>query len=347
MYKEQLQHIGRQIITAATIEEELTAAKRYSEFLIQLPDSADETLRQYFNTEIRLEGGFALSPLHAIRCVKEYIRTARFIKGTYLAIRELQQRFPGQRLQVLYAGCGPYATLLLPVMPLFSADEIEVIMLDIHEYSTTSVQHLVAALGLTTYVSNIIRGDAIRYRHPADEPLHLVVTETMYYALAREPQAAITANLAPQLLKNGILIPEEISIDLVYTFYANEPVFNPDTDERPKDIDPGTASNRMHLGTLFSLNKHRNFSDLYHQSLPFESSFFKAPKDIGLSPDVCLFTTVIIYNNIKLGLAESTITNPYCVYSLLNMPDGEQEFNLAYHFTHIPEWSLLVKDNNR
>jgi hypothetical protein len=346
MSKEQLQNIGRQIVHAKTVDEELASAKLYSDFLSSFSIHPDETLQKNFNTEIKLEGGFALSPLHAVRCVKEYTRTARFIRGTWLAINELINRFPGQKINILYAGCGPYATILLPLLPLLREDQIDITLLDIHEYSTTSASHIISELGLEAYISKVILGDAITYQHPPAFPLHLVVTETMYRALLREPQTSITANLAPQLIKNGILIPEEISVDLVYSFFAYEPVLNPDVDERPNQVDPEIVSNRIKQDTLFSMNKEDNFSELYHQSLPFETGWIKPPQQFENCPDICLFTTVSVFDGIKLELAESTITNPYCVHSLFNLSGDDSCFKLSYHFKDVPEWSIQIRNNS-
>jgi hypothetical protein len=62
--------------------------------------------------DIYLSSGKAVSPTKAAHCLLEYRRTAVFLRGVYKAILQLKRDFPHERLHILYAGCGPYATLL-------------------------------------------------------------------------------------------------------------------------------------------------------------------------------------------------------------------------------------------
>ena len=221
MYKKQLLNISHGIINSNCVEEELIHAKLLSDFFVNLIYNNKESLQQK-TTETLIPGGIALSSADAAICLNDQLRTSRFIKGTYIAIKELLHRFPNQKINILYAGCGPYAPLLLPLLPFFNKEDIRVTLLDINAASIQSVKELMSILDLRDYIHDIIQTDAVKYKQPELHPLHLVITETMFHALIREPQVAITANLAPQITKNGILIPEEIKLDLVYTFFGKE-----------------------------------------------------------------------------------------------------------------------------
>src|SRR5262249_33054812 len=69
-----------------------------------------------------LPNGIALSPTLAGACLKDPVRVSIFLRGIHAAIREAQRRFPGQRIEILYAGTGPFAPLAIPLMTRFSPD---------------------------------------------------------------------------------------------------------------------------------------------------------------------------------------------------------------------------------
>ena len=160
-----------------------------------------------------LQEGVAINPNAAALCVMDYQRSVVFIRGIYAALKSLEQAEPGdQPLKVLYAGCGPFATLLLPLLPLFSPNALEIYLVDVHQESLSSVAKLLTELNLEDYNITMVQSDACHYRHPT--LLDLVIVETMQKALEQEPQVAVTENLSKQLSDNGVFIPENITIEL-------------------------------------------------------------------------------------------------------------------------------------
>src|SRR5215475_10677268 len=95
-----------------------------------------------------LPAGSAISPLDAARCLLDPWRTAIFLRGVYDAIQEAQRRFPGEVIHVLYAGCGPFAPLCLPLLPLLAGQAVHFTLLDVHARAIESVQAIMAALRL-------------------------------------------------------------------------------------------------------------------------------------------------------------------------------------------------------
>ncbi|MCE3296528.1 MAG: hypothetical protein K0R65_2242 [Crocinitomicaceae bacterium] len=321
------------LIESANEAEEIAAARALSAFFTE--NSPYAVNQQEDSTEITLRGGVALSTYHAAICIHESLRTARLIKGVYHAIREILLRFPDQEIRVLYAGCGPYATLLFPVLPLFDNSSLKCSLLEINPLSVKHARAWSETLGLNKDKITFLEEDAIQYKSP--ETFHLLISETMFNALLREPQLRIAANLAPQLHPNGIMVPEEIRLDLAYCALGDEPYF--DNQKDSSDGKPGTAE---YSGPLFSLTKDFNFSEQVRSgSFRFNSTHFVFPEKLSKTkPDICIFTTLKTFGGHEIGLGESSLTNPYCVgnyYTLEGKP-----FRLVHRFEHIPDWKLEI-----
>ena len=178
------------------------------------------------NKETIVSGGVALSSKHAKDCLEDSIRTARFLKGIYKALMVAKARFKKEKITILYAGCGPLGTLIIPLLHLFSDDDIEIILLDIHQTSINSVIKIVKELGYESYINKYLVADATKYKHPKNKFLHVVISETMDRALVKEPQVEIIKNLSKQLVSNGIFVPEKIKVNRGYSSFSKEYVFN-------------------------------------------------------------------------------------------------------------------------
>lgn len=165
-----------------------------------------------FFAATRSRTGKAISPLAAAQCVREQRRTAVFMQATDAAIREARRRFPGEKIHVLEAGCGPLAPMTLPFALRYPPGEVCFSVLDLHEVSLDSVRRLAAELGVESSIHEYLPADATTVRFaPADRP-HVIVCEVLLRALTREPQVAATLNLAPQLRPGGLFLPEKISV---------------------------------------------------------------------------------------------------------------------------------------
>ena len=160
-----------------------------------------------------LPSGKALSPSDAANCTKDALRTAVFLRGVNAGIIEARRRFPGQRIEIVYAGTGPFAPLAIPLLTRYSPAEVRLTLIDVHASAIESARAIVMHLGFQDYVRAFITGDATAYEHPRGVPLHIVMAEAMQRALSVEPQVALTRNLVAQLEPGGILIPERIGVD--------------------------------------------------------------------------------------------------------------------------------------
>jgi hypothetical protein len=149
-------------------------------------------------------------------------------------------------------------------------------LLDIHGRSLDAAQRIFQAFELTSYVRECIQGDATSYVHHG--PLHVIITETMQRALEKEPQAAITFNLAPQLCQGGIFIPEKICVKACF--------YDPNTEfVIPDEI------NKIRIAVVLDI-----------------------PGDVNKNFGLMLLTTVKVFESVVLDEYESGITYPVVLH---------------------------------
>jgi len=331
---EELQKISKQILASSIEEADIVIDKLlsfYNQFRIPLSSE-----------EIALTHGIALSQKQAGDCIGDYKRTYWFLKGIYAAINECLLKFKGKQINILYAGCGPYATLLLSLIPLFKDEELKITLIDVNKDSIMSIKKIVEDLDLESFFSSITVSDAITYRFDKSKELHMVVTETMFNALRCEPQVAITNNLAPQLAPNGILIPEKITIDLGYSFFSKEPFLHQFQEEYNIKNRDTILDREIIAIELLKIDKKTN-TEIDTENYFFESNWFSVnPNEISKNrPDICLYTKVNVYKDIELKNEDSLITNPYCIMSLYNLK-AKKQYKVNYNLNKTPDWELLT-----
>jgi hypothetical protein len=166
----------------------------------------------------RLESGLALSPALAATCLLDGPRTQAFVRGTLRAIQDAARK--RDRVEVLYAGTGPFAPLALLTIPFLDRGRVAFTLLDVNAESCRAVSALVDALGMRDCVRDVVCADATTYRHPA--PIDVLVSETMQRSLAEEPFVAIIRNFRPQLAPGGVVVPERVTIALALLDPATE-----------------------------------------------------------------------------------------------------------------------------
>ncbi|MBX3736137.1 MAG: hypothetical protein KF715_05570 [Candidatus Didemnitutus sp.] len=161
-----------------------------------------------------LPGGEAISPQRAVLCLREHLRTAVYLRALDAAVRAAQEKFPGETIHLVEAGCGPAAPMALAMAARYSPAEVQVSLLDIHEASLGDARRLAADLGVERSLRATICGDAAAVRFAENDRPHIVVAEVLRRALKKEPQVAVTRALAPQLRAGGFFLPERIEVDL-------------------------------------------------------------------------------------------------------------------------------------
>ena len=268
------------------------------------------TLNQ--DQDILLSQGKAISISAAAHCLLEMKRTALFLRGINKAILQKKDQLQDKPIQILYAGTGPYGTLVIPLLTLYKPKEIIVDLLDINTDSLAALQKITAKLNLSEFIGDIYCTDATTF--VVSKSYDIVISETMLACLKNEPQVAIMQNLIPQLTGESIFIPEEISIDSCLTnpkmemnrllsFSGSQPSFE-----------------RISLGNIFKISKN----DLL--SIQLKKAVIIPEQYISTFPILKLFTTVTVFDDEILTGNDSSITIPKQYYDFRNDNSREVEF---------------------
>ena len=316
------------ILMADSQESEILAAQTLAQTYEQLLKQIENDERYQDKNPTHVDGGVALSSRHALDCLGDHLRTVRFIAGAYHALKDTLATIEQRPLQIVYAGCGPGAPLLLPFLHKFESEEIAITLLDLNTTSLQSVKELIEQLNLGAYFRSYELVDAITYEHPKNLGLHYVISETMDKGLTREPQVRVTQNLAQQLHKDGVFIPEAIQLFAEHTFYSNEPYF--DIYKKLEDLPP--LYDAIDRELLFTIDK------TVHNNAPFsfESKPRKVPEDYSYTPDIAVFAKIKIYKDYQLNKSESLLSNPFCIASLYNLKTAT--YTLSHTTNGEPKW---------
>lgn len=236
-----------------------------------------------------LDSGMAVSPLMAAFCAREVLRSAAFIKGAGAAVQDAARE--DRPVRVLYAGCGPFALLALPLMAVFSERQALFTLLDIHPESLRCAQQLIDGFGFTGHVLDYVCADATRYQIPHDSIPDVIVSETMNVCLGKEPQVSIARHLLAQA-PDALMVPEAVSIEAC--------LLDPSKEHSPIASAPGEkfvepVRDRVYLGKVFELNTQniRHWASITADCLPAAS--IRIPEPLPERYQMRLLTRIVVY----------------------------------------------------
>lgn len=263
--------------------------------------------------------GVAIGTTWAALCIDDALRTKKFVSGAYHAVRAVAARRPGP-VHVLYAGTGPWATLMLPLTSRFSPRELRITCIEINDASFAGVRRTIASLGLDDYVEDFVQADAATYRIPKAAAVDILLSETMQYCLIDEMQVPIVLNLLAQLPPDTILIPERINVILG--------VLDADTER--------TVTRE--LGPAFTFD--RACTESYQpraDNLDFPTRRVRVPAPEGAAPGpLALLTTIDVYGGNHLTHYESALTHPRVIGDYPDADNRLAAIDFTYHLEPAP-----------
>lgn len=278
----------------------------------------------YFNN------GKALGTTWAAMCLDDILRTKQFITGIFKAIETLQKK-QQKPIHILYAGTGPYATLLLPILASFSPNEVKVTLVEINKESFNNMKHVIHKLGLDNHVFRYENEDATTLKINPDLPVHIIVSETLQCGLVKEQQVPITLNLLHQVENNVILIPEMLALDVCLFNHNNFTNRNENTKEETylqvldRLIEINNSSNEA-----FKLNTVPTVTTILS-----EKKITINPNDATTFDALVLVTRMTIFQDITIDLNQSGLTVPIILDVISNYKE-EKTFTISYKIDSEP-----------
>lgn len=305
-----LKHAAERLVAPGAPPGEVAAACNALHDLLRRVSGLDES-NPAARRNASLPSGKVLGPVWAAYCLKDFLRTRAFARGILQAIRTARRRFPGTPVHVLYAGCGPFAGLILPVIPFLEKDEAVFTLLEIMPSSVVLLKKTLDAFGITPWVRAVVQADATTYQIDASSPVHVLVGEMMQAGLEQEPQVAVMMNLAPQVTPGGILVPECIALETGLLHPRRN-------QERMTQADgPGGGDVCRLLGPVFELSQ----TEIAQWKAGGVSDFPEIEIELPADRDpafrqLALFTTMRVFGSERLGTWDCGLTQPLVVLSL-------------------------------
>lgn len=284
-------------------------------------DTADGRVNLLFNN------GEAIATLWAASCLDDIIRTRQFIRGIDKVIKEKHET--NENLHILYAGTGPFATLLLPILLRYPKAYFKYTLLEINPLSLKHVKHLISSLELEGYNITFVNQDATTYQLPQDTP-DLIISETMQRALDKEQQVPIFYNLMRQAKPETVFIPEKIKLFI-------ESQTKPITDQQ---ID---STKYVKHAQVFEVSKDnmRHVKDLKELSFPkLETTITK--EALCDNPYLYLTTEIQIYKGEQLLLNESGLTIPKPIHYDTQTHHDDLAISTQYQISTDPKLAIEI-----
>jgi hypothetical protein len=272
--------------------------------------------------------GMAISMNIAVECLNDPFRTKRFVLGTYQAIQDLLKK--GKRnLRVLYAGTGPFASILLPTLLKLQEEDVHFTLMDINEDTIQHLKSLLKKLELNPDKIDVLIADATAYKIDPNAPFDIILSETMQSALAREQQVSVYLNLMRQSPEKTLFIPEKIEVFLCLrkTGLENNKI---------------TEENCEEVAQIFEVSKQL-LNDTEESGKPPEK-ISHIPKSALDEKDLMFLSTKIqIFGNQALNNLGTSLTQPLILDNLSHRTEEDLSVATQYKIDQDPRFEFQLR----
>jgi predicted RNA methylase len=280
-------------------------------------------------TDLFFTNGKAIGTRWAADCLQDAIRTKMFVKGITEAIEELKGK-GAEPIHILYAGTGPFATLILPILASYSPQEVKCSLLEINPQSFEYMKNVIAKCGFEDHVVTFIQGDATQLRLKNANQIDVLVSETMQRGLESEQQVPIVMNLLNQLHEDVVLIPEKI--ELTACQLSADKLATAETE----------SSYCQRLDKVFELSKEAlnttSHSVNEQGEIHFEVTRIKTnPEFVEQFDELYVLTEIQVFQNTWIRSLESGLTVPQMFFQLPKENAKIRTFDVHYVVNNIPK----------
>jgi hypothetical protein len=277
-------------------------SKEYYDFLVEVID-LDPDAEQNRSSRKYFDNGYSIGLTWAAMCIKDIMRTKKFVDGLYQAVCDVQKNIGSKPVHILYAGTGPFATLVLPLTARFTSQELQFTLIEVNEDSYNCVNKLFHTLNLQEYIHHSEQVDATKWKLPVDLGIDIFLSETMQRALKCEQQVAICMNIVPQLSPKVLMIPENIILKSALIHYESP---NPNLEIASPIVNS--------FGTIFELNKETILQNTFAYNeakgnYNFPPIILDIPKPTTEKvPTLNILTEIVVYGEDIITYNESGLT---------------------------------------
>ena len=304
-FKKELLHITSQFFEETS--DYSSALKEYKQLLFRISNEDINNVEHRNN--VQLENGVAIGTLWAANCLDDLVRTYKFIRGIEVAIQEkIHQK---DSLHILYAGTGPFASLMLPFILRYADLNITYTLLEVNPLSFEVLKSTIKKLGFETNNINFINQDATKYQFPKNFSPDIIVSETMQRALDSEQQVSVFYNLMKQSNSDTVFIPEKITLAIGTSSSEN--------------IKPYIQQKyyREHHKVFEVSKKAMNSNDWLFEKTSNKLGFTEKhtvlkEEELSTASEIVVMTDITIYKNEKLIINESGLTVPKYIKDVSN-----------------------------